>query len=109
MRVAASILSTLVAIGCSGSSSPVQSTPMTAPATATVPAAQPLRVLMLTATAGFRHDSIPAARSAVAAIAARSGGFVVTPTENLSDINASRLGSTDVLMFALTSGELAFD
>ena len=64
---------------------------------------------MVTATAGFRHDSIPAARSAVAAIAARTGAFVVAATETLADVNATRLGSTDVLMFALTSGELAFD
>jgi uncharacterized protein len=66
-------------------------------------------VLMLTATAGFRHDSIPAARAAVAAIAARSSDIVVTATENLADVSASRLASTEVLMFALTTGELAFD
>lgn len=64
---------------------------------------------MLTATAGFRHDSIPAALAAVAAIAARAGDIVVTATENLADVNAARLGATDVLMFALTSGELPFD
>ena len=66
-------------------------------------------MLMLTATAGFRHDSIPAARAAVATIASRAGDIVVTATENLADVNATRLGATDVLMFALTSGELAFD
>ena len=64
---------------------------------------------MLTATAGFRHDSIPAALAAVAAIAARAGDIVVTATENLADVSATRLAATDVLMFALTSGELAFD
>jgi len=70
--------------------------------------AQPIRVLMLTATAGFRHDSIPAARSTMAAIAA-ARGYVVTPTETLADINTSSLSSSDVLMFTLTSGELPFD
>jgi len=64
---------------------------------------------MLTATAGFRHDSIPAAVAAVSAIAARGGDIAVTHTENVADISPARLGSTDVLMFALTSGELAFD
>src|SRR5262245_39753096 len=97
-------------LGCSGSSSPVQSTPPASTTTTTAsPAAQPIRVLMLTATAGFRHDSIPAARATVAAIAARTTDMAVAATENLNDVNASRLGSTDVLMFALTSGELAFD
>jgi uncharacterized protein len=64
---------------------------------------------MLTATAAFRHDSIPAARAAVASLAARTGAFTVTATENLADVTAARLSSTDVIMFALTSGELPFD
>jgi type 1 glutamine amidotransferase len=98
----------LLTFGCSDPRSPVQSTPSTT-TTTTPSAAQPIRVLMVTATAGFRHDSIPAAQSAVAAIAARTGAFVVTRTENLMDLSAARLGSTDVLMFALTTGELAFD
>jgi hypothetical protein len=40
---------------------------------------------MLTATAGFRHDSIPVARAAVASIA-RSSDIVVTATENPADV-----------------------
>src|SRR5262245_26438671 len=70
--------------------------------------AQPIRVLMLTATAGYRHDSIPIARSTMAEIASRQG-YIVNATESLADINASSLSSTNVLMFALTTGELAFD
>jgi type 1 glutamine amidotransferase len=96
-------------LSCSPSGSPVQSTPPSTTTTMTPPAPPPVRVLMLTATAGFRHDSIPAARAAVAAIAARSSDIVVTATENLADVSASRLASTEVLMFALTTGELAFD
>jgi uncharacterized protein len=102
------LLFALLTAGCSQSSSPVQST-ATSTTTTAAPAVAPVRVLMLTATAGFRHDSIPAARAAVAAIAARSSDIVLTATENLADISASRLGSTEVLMFALTTGELAFD
>jgi type 1 glutamine amidotransferase len=64
---------------------------------------------MLTATAAFRHESIPAARSAVASLAAQSGAFTVTATEDLRELTAARLASTDVLMFALTTGELPFD
>jgi type 1 glutamine amidotransferase len=62
---------------------------------------------MLTATAGFRHDSIPTARQVIADLAP-SSGFTVTATETLADITPARLASTDVLMFALTSGELPF-
>jgi type 1 glutamine amidotransferase len=88
--------------------SPSAPTPSPAPAPPP-PSAAPVRVLMTTATAAFRHDSIPAARAVVAALAARSGAFTVTATENLADITAARLASTDVLMFALTTGELGFD
>ena len=64
------------------------------------------RVLMVTATSGFRHDSIPAARQTMNALAASGGAFTVTETEDLSTISASNLGGYDVVMFALTSGEL---
>ena len=72
-------------------------------------AATPIRVLMITATAAFRHESIPAARSAVRSLAAQSGAFTVTATEDLRELTAARLASIDVLMFALTTGELALD
>ena len=64
---------------------------------------------MITATAAFRHESIPAARSAVRSLAAQSGAFTVTATEDLRELTAARLASIDVLMFALTTGELALD
>ena len=68
-----------------------------------------VRVLMLTATAGFRHDSIPAAREVMSTLATTSGGFVVTVTDDVAALSASTLASHDVLFFALTSGELALD
>ena len=66
-----------------------------------------IRVLMLTATAGFRHDSIPAARQVMTELA-RNGEFSVTATEDLSAITSSGLSAYDVLFFALTTGELGF-
>ena len=74
-----------------------------------MPAAAPIRVLMVTATAGFRHDSISAARQALQMIASRPGELSVAATEDLSELTAARLANVDVLMFALTSGELALD
>jgi type 1 glutamine amidotransferase len=68
----------------------------------------PVRVLMLTATAGFRHDSIPAARQAMSTLAANTLDFAVTSTEDLAAVSSSGLAGYDVLMFALTSGELPF-
>jgi len=68
----------------------------------------PVRVLMLTATAGFRHDSINTARQVVPALASSTGQFTVTVTEELSAFGTANLASYDVVFFALTSGELAF-
>jgi len=73
----------------------------------TVPGRSAARVLMLTATAAFRHDSIPAARQVMAALAA-TGAFSVNATEDLSLVNSDTLRNYDVVMFALTSGELPF-
>jgi len=67
-----------------------------------------IRVLMLTATAGFRHDSIATARQVMASLAASSGAFTVTATEDLSAISEQNLAAYDVVFFALTSGELPF-
>jgi type 1 glutamine amidotransferase len=71
--------------------------------------ATPIRVLMLTATLGFRHDSIPAARDAMNAMAASSGEFTVTATEDVRSITATTLSGYDVIFFALTTGELPFN
>ena len=62
---------------------------------------------MLTATSGFRHDSIAAARQVMGQLAV-SESFTVTATEDVSAITAGTLASHQVLMFALTSGELPF-
>lgn len=103
------MIAAVLVCGCGNSSAP--STPsQTVPGTTPPPAGNPpLRVLMLTATAGFRHDSIPTARQTMAALAAATGEFTVSATENIPDITADRLASVDIVMFALTSGELPFD
>jgi type 1 glutamine amidotransferase len=86
---------TLVACGTGGR----------APAT---PSDSPVRVLVLTATAGFRHDSISTATQVLTSLAASSGEFTVTLTDQAAAIDAAALAQHDVLFFALTSGELPF-
>jgi type 1 glutamine amidotransferase len=95
----------LVLEGCSGAS------PSTTPGSVNSPASQgsAARVLMLTATRGFRHDSIPAARDVMTTLAASTGAFSITLTEDLPSIDATTLGNYDVIFFALTTGELEFD
>ncbi len=67
-----------------------------------------VRVLMLTATAGFRHGSIDTARQVMTGLAGSSGEFTVTTMDDASGVTASTLLNHDVLFFALTSGELPF-
>ena len=102
MRQACVILALACACACKESSS----TPTAPTPTTNAPTTPATRVLMLTATAGFRHDSIATAREVMSTIAL-ANGFAVTATEDLSRINAAGLSETDVVMFALTSGELA--
>src|SRR3954469_11283718 len=98
------VVSWLVVAGCSGAS------PSTSAGGVTQPTSQasPVRVLMLTATRGFRHDSIPVAKEIMSGLAASTGTFTVTATEDVSSVTASALSSYDVIFFALTTGELEF-
>ena len=80
---------------------------MPAAPTPSVPTGPVTRVLMLTATAGFRHDSIPTARDVLTSLGP-ANGFAITATEDLSTFTAASLANFEVVMFAMTSGELAF-
>jgi type 1 glutamine amidotransferase len=64
------------------------------------------RVLVLTTTFGFRHDSIPAALAAFHSLADASTAFSVTATEDVRVISPTGLEQVDALVFCLTSGEL---
>jgi type 1 glutamine amidotransferase len=107
-HASAALAVAVLLVGCGQASAPMPPAAATS-TTSPSPAAAPVRVLMITATAAFRHDSIPAARAAVASLASGTGAFTVAATEDLAEVTAARLGSIDVLMFALTTGELAFD
>jgi type 1 glutamine amidotransferase len=79
------------------------------PGTPPAPSSNPVRVLMVTATRGFRHDSISTAREVMTSLAASTGQFTVVATEDITAITRGALASYDVLFFALTTGELPFD
>ena len=97
----------LAAAACS--SGPQPGAPSSAPPGDAAPRnTAPIRVLMLTATEGFRHDSIPTAIDVMARFASSPGDITVTSTGQVSSITAASLAGYDVLFFALTSGELPF-
>jgi type 1 glutamine amidotransferase len=66
----------------------------------------PVRVLALTATRGFRHESITTAREVMTTM---GGEFAVTTTEDVSAVTTAALANYDVVCFLLTTGELPFD
>ncbi|MFN7938416.1 MAG: ThuA domain-containing protein [Bryobacteraceae bacterium] len=63
------------------------------------------RVLFLTHSAGFRHDSIAAAIRSFQQIASRTGVLEIAATEDAGQINAANLRTYDAVFF-FTSGEL---
>jgi hypothetical protein len=67
--------------------------------------AQPKRVLYLTHSAGFRHDSLPVSAEVLRSVAADSGKLEVVHTEDVSLLNAATLRAYDAIFF-FTSGEL---
>jgi type 1 glutamine amidotransferase len=97
------VLITAVLTGLTACSSNNSSNPNAPPGTG----GTQIRVLMLTATAGFRHGSIDTAKQVMTGLAA-SGGFTVTAVDDVAGVTTASLSNHDVLFFALTSGELPF-
>lgn len=63
----------------------------------------PLRVFIFTATAGFRHDSIPAAEAALRALDPNL--FALTFSADAAELTRA-LPNNDVVAFVLTSGDV---
>jgi type 1 glutamine amidotransferase len=71
-------------------------------------ASPPFRVLLFSRTAGFRHDSIPAAVSALMDLQA-AGGYVAEATEDPAQFTADNLARFQVVVFLLTTGDVLDD
>src|SRR5260370_20953607 len=65
----------------------------------------PKRILYMTHSSGFVHDSLPTSCSVMQRLASRSGRFEVVCSDDLSLISADGLSGFDVLYF-FTSREL---
>src|SRR5690348_17049536 len=63
------------------------------------------KLLYLTQSAGFKHDSVPMSRDIVKQIGDKSGVFDTTVVEDASDFTADSLRNYDAVMF-YTTGEL---
>jgi cytochrome c len=67
--------------------------------------ARPLSVLVFSKTAGFRHDSIPAAREAMVRLA-NQNKWSISLTEDSTWFTAPRLATYDAVVFLLTTGDV---
>lgn len=65
------------------------------------------RVLVVSETAGFEHDTIPLARATLRALGTRSRRYRIVDRVGLRELSPRRLRRYDAVVFALTSGELA--
>jgi type 1 glutamine amidotransferase len=70
--------------------------------------AGPFRVLLFSKTAGFRHDSIPAALAAIASLG-KAHGFDTEATEDGSLFTAANLARFQVVAFVMTTGTVLDD
>ncbi len=68
-------------------------------------AADEYDVLVFSKTAGFRHGSIPVARTAIEQLGA-ANGFSVTLTEDASDFNDSFLAQYEAVVWLSTTGNV---
>jgi type 1 glutamine amidotransferase len=72
--------------------------------------ARPARILMVTATAGYRHQSIPTTHRALPEIAREAGGLVVETilpeVADLDRLTPALLAEHEILCLVHTSGEL---
>ena len=101
------LLALAAACGSGGSTAPTQPPPGPGP---TNPPVAPGHLLVVTHTAGFRHDSIPAAEAAIRQIGIDSGVFDVafcrTAAEVRERLTPAGLTGIDAVFFANTTGDL---
>ena len=110
-RIATTLVLPLVALvlacGESGSSGPTA--PPSGPGSGP-PVAAPAHLLVVTHTTGFRHDSIPAAETALRQIGVDSGLFDVAFCRTADDVRdrftPAGLAGIDAVFFANTTGNL---
>lgn len=76
------------------------------PSSAVARPASARKVLVFTATRGFRHDSIPVGTAALRLLGESTGAFATTHTEDIASFEAESLKGFDAVVFLNTTGEL---
>jgi uncharacterized protein len=106
----AGLILALVAMAACGNGGSTAPTQPSAGSGSTNPPVAPAHLLVVTHTAGFRHDSIPAAEAALRQIGIESGLFDVafcrTAAEVRDRLTPAGLMGIDAVFFANTTGDL---
>lgn len=106
----ASLLLTLVFAACGDGGQATSQTPASPASPATPAPGGAARLLVVTHTEGFRHDSIPAAENALRAVGRESGLFEVELCRTAADVRTrltpAGLSGVDAVFFANTTGNL---
>lgn len=68
--------------------------------------AQPRKVLVFTATRGFRHSSIPIGADSIKLLGQKTGAFEATHSEDIAVFEKDSLDKYDAVVFLNTTGEL---
>lgn len=104
-QLGVALLAVVVYVGCGGSEPGVAPSPSPQP-----PATPAARILVVTHTEGFRHDSIPAAEAAIRDMGTESGLFSTDFCRTADDvrniITVQGLAPYQAIVFANTTGSL---
>jgi type 1 glutamine amidotransferase len=95
---------------CGNGTAPTTQPPVTTPPAQPPPGVPAARLLVVSHTTGFRHDSIPAAEAVIRQIGLESGLFQTefcrTADDVRSRLTTAGLASVDAVFFANTTGNL---
>src|SRR4051812_10230735 len=73
---------------------------------AAAPKGQPKRVLVVSETRGYHHESIPDAQAALRRLGAADSRYDVKVLSSASQLTPARLANADAVVFANTTGTL---
>ena len=102
--VATTVLISIATLAGCGATKTAELPPPACPAAS----ADSFNVLLFSRTAGFRHDSIPAAITTLASLQ-NAGGYQAAATENPETFTAEGLSCYQVVVFLLTTGDVLND
>lgn len=105
-RIAAIVIVTMTGLSAQAQPAAAAKIEAAIPKTPIAKPANPRKVLVFTATRGFRHSSIGIGSEAIALLGHKTGAFEATHSEDISVFEKNSLDKFDAVLFLNTTGEL---